>query len=131
MNEEVKQSMTTTTWIRGLYMLLFAFIYSLAEAVVVFICIFQFIVKLARGEISHRWLALSQQVCDFMLQILHYETFKTDVKPFPYSDWPGNNTTNENGSNEPIKEATDGNEDQVEDAIEGEVVSASDQEEEK
>ena len=64
MNDEMRKSMTSTnTWTRGLYMLLFALIYSMTEFVVVFFCIFQFISRLVRGEVNDRLLALSEEDC--------------------------------------------------------------------
>ncbi len=127
MKDEVRQSMmSTSTWTRGLYMLLFAFIYSLAEFVVVFICIFQFIVRLVSGDINDRLLAMSRGVCEFILQILQYETFNTDYKPFPFNPWP--EIEKVDMSDEVLNEEAEG---EVEDVIEGEVISGTDPKEEK
>ncbi|MBT3425406.1 MAG: DUF4389 domain-containing protein [Gammaproteobacteria bacterium] len=134
MNDAVKQSMTnTSTWTRGLYMVLFAFIYSLTEAVVVFICLFQFIFSLARGETNDRLLSFSKEICEFMLQILQYETFNTEYKPFPFNPWPEINQAEVSDNNETTTEKTDNEVEnlEAEEAIEGEVISASDQEEEE
>jgi len=127
MKDEVRQSMmSASTWTRGLYMLLFAFIYSLAEFVVVFICIFQFIVRLVSGNINDRLLAMSRGVCEFILQILQYETFNTDYKPFPFNPWP--EIEKVDMSDEVLNEESEG---EVEDVIEGEVISGTDPKEEK
>ncbi|HIG59407.1 MAG TPA: DUF4389 domain-containing protein [Gammaproteobacteria bacterium] len=127
MKDEVRQSMmSTSTWTRGLYMLLFAFIYSLAEFVVVFICIFQFIVRLVSGDINDRLLAMSRGVCEFILEILQYETFNTDYKPFPFNPWP--EIEKVDMSDEVLNEEAEG---EVEDVIEGEVISGTDPKEEK
>jgi len=127
MKDEVRQSMmSTSTWTRGLYMLLFAFIYSLAEFVVVFICIFQFIVRLVSGDINDRLLAMSRGVCEFILQILQYETFNTDYKPFPFNPWP--EIEKVDMSDEVLNEEAEG---EVEDVIEGEVISGTDPKKEK
>ena len=127
MKDEVRQSMmSASTWTRGLYMLLFAFIYSLAEFVVVFICIFQFIVRLVSGDINDRLLAMSRGVCEFILQILQYETFNTDYKPFPFNPWP--EIEKVDMSDEVLNEEAEG---EVEDVIEGEVISGTDPKEEK
>tara|TARA_B100001105_G_C22265054_1_gene388487 strand:- start:499 stop:822 length:324 start_codon:yes stop_codon:yes gene_type:complete len=107
-------------------MLLFAFIYSLAEFVVVFICIFQFIVRLVSGDINDRLLAMSRGVCEFILQILQYETFNTDYKPFPFNPWP--EIEKVDMSDEVLNEEAEG---EVEDVIEGEVISGTDPKEEK
>lgn len=125
MNDDMRQSMTNTnTWTRGLYMLLFALIYSMVEFVVVFICIFQFISRLVRGEVNDRLLALSEEVCEFMLQILQYETFNTDYKPFPFNSWPEIDVADVSSNDEAVNE-------EAEKAVEGEVISATDPTEEK
>ena len=127
MKDEVRQSMmSTSTWTRGLYMWVFAVIYSLAEFVVVFICIFQFIVRLVSGDINDRLLAMSRGVCEFILQILQYETFNTDYKPFPFNPWP--EIEKVDMSDEVLNEEAEG---EVEDVIEGEVISGTDPKEEK
>ena len=133
MNDAVQQSMTSTsTWTRGLYMVLFALIYSLAEAVVVFLCLFQFIFSLAKGEINNRLLSFSAEICEFMLQILQFETFNTEYKPFPFNPWPEINQTevNDNSKTTTEKTANEVEDIEAEDAIEGEVLSSTDPKEE-
>jgi hypothetical protein len=88
-NEDVRQSvMSPNTWVRGLYMLLFALIYQMAEVVMVFLCIFQFVVKLLSGETNERLLDFGEELSAFMLQILQFETFNSEFKPFPLNPWP-------------------------------------------
>ena len=129
MNDEMRKSMTSTnTWTRGLYMLLFALIYSMTEFVVVFFCIFQFISRLVRGEVNDRLLALSEEVCEFMLQILQYETFNTDYKPFPFNPWPEIDVADVSSNDEAVNEEA---EKPVEGVIDGEVISATDPKEEQ
>jgi hypothetical protein len=109
-------------------MLLFALIYSMTEFVVVFICIFQFISRLVRGEVNDRLLALSEEACEFMLQILQYETFNTDYKPFPFNPWPEIDVSDVSSNEEAVNEEA---EKEVEGLIEGEVISATDPKEEQ
>jgi len=47
---------------RGLYMLLFAVIYGIAEIVVTFIAIFQFILVLFTGEGNERLIKVSREL---------------------------------------------------------------------
>jgi hypothetical protein len=79
---------TTATWNRGLYMLLFAFFYSLAEFILVVVCIYQFVSGLITGNLNHRLLLFSEDLCTYIVQILSYETFRTEQKPFPFSQFP-------------------------------------------
>ena len=93
MTEQVEQTrksmMDGSAWVRGFFMLLFAFIYQLAEMVLVFICIFQFLIKLFSGDVNERLQDFGDDVSRFLFQILQFETFNTEYRPFPFNPWPG------------------------------------------
>ena len=91
MNNALRPTRTTATWNRGLYMLLLAIFYSIAEFVLVFICIYQFVSGLVTGELNRRLLLFSECLCTYIGQILSYETFRTEQKPFPFSQFPETN----------------------------------------
>lgn len=112
MNDEVRQSvMSTSTWTRGLFMILFALIYQMAELVIILTCIFQFVAKLITGQPNERLLVFSEEVSEFILQILQFETFNTEYKPFPFNPWP------ELEDVEPVDQETDEEASYGEDAI--------------
>lgn len=90
MSEQVRQSvMSGNTWIRGLYMILFAVIYQLAELVLVFVCFLQFLFKLLTGELNEPLLDFGDDVTAYIQQILQFETFNSEYRPFPFNPWPG------------------------------------------
>jgi hypothetical protein len=78
----------TATWARGFFILLFALIYTVAEAVLWLMVIVQFGFKLLTGKANLRLLEFSQRLSVFIYQILLYITFNSESKPFPFSDWP-------------------------------------------
>lgn len=89
MDDDLRESLTATeTWIRGLYMILFAFIYSLAEVVVVAVVVFQFLWMLITRSTNERLLEFSDDLSVFIYQILQFVTFNTEEKPFPFAPWP-------------------------------------------
>lgn len=89
MDDDLRESLTATeTWIRGLYMILFAFIYSLAEVVVVAVVVFQFLWMLITRTTNERLLEFSDDLSVFIYQILQFVTFNTEEKPFPFAPWP-------------------------------------------
>ncbi|MGB1189467.1 MAG: DUF4389 domain-containing protein, partial [Pseudomonadales bacterium] len=47
------------TWGRGLYMLLFAVFYSVAEFVLVIVCVYQFVSGLITGALNQRLILFS------------------------------------------------------------------------
>ena len=78
-----------STWIRGLYMLLFAVLYGLAEIVLVAVAIFQFGTVLIAGRKNAQLLGFGAQLSRYMYQVLRFVTFTQDRKPYPFSEWPG------------------------------------------
>ena len=75
-------------WIRALYMLLFAIVYSVAEAIVVLLAIFQFVALLITGQVNELLLRFGKNLSVFMFDILEFQTFNSEIKPFPFSPWP-------------------------------------------
>jgi hypothetical protein len=75
-------------WMRALFMLLFAIIYSIAEIVVVLVAVFQFFYVLITGARNVQVLSLGQSLSTYVYQILLFETFNSERLPFPFADWP-------------------------------------------
>jgi len=89
MNDDVKTHIESTeTWLRLLFMVLFAVISWIAKLVLIAVVIFQFLVKLFTGDINERALGLGGQLSSYIYQILNYLTFNTEERPFPFNDWP-------------------------------------------
>jgi len=90
MDEAMKDRLTrTSTWVRGLYMLLFALIYSIAEILVAFIAIFQFFALLIAGRPMDRLVEFGDDLTVFVYEILQFVTFNSEDKPYPFGPWPG------------------------------------------
>ena len=77
------------TWLRGLFMLLFAVIFNIAEILLGVIVVFQFLHVLVTGAPMPRLVGFGESVGRFIYQILRYLTFNTEDRPFPFADWPG------------------------------------------
>ena len=89
MDEKLKENIKRqSTWARGVYMILFAVIYSIAEIVVIFITIFQFLLKLFTGNVNERLLSFSQRLSTFIYNIMLFFMFNSEEKPYPFSAWP-------------------------------------------
>ena len=78
----------TSTWKRGLYMLLFAIFYGIAEVVLVAIIVFQFLLKLFTDGTNEKLLVLGQNLTTYIYEILQYLSFNSDYKPYPFGEWP-------------------------------------------
>ncbi len=79
---------SSSTWNRALYMLLFAIIFNICEAILALIVIFQFVLKVITGDINDRIKGFSKSLGRYIWQMIEFLTFQTEEKPFPFSEWP-------------------------------------------
>lgn len=77
-----------STWMRGLYMLLFTIFYTLAEILLFTIIVFQFVLKLLTGDTNERLRKLGQQISTYIYQILQFMSFNSEQHPYPFGGWP-------------------------------------------
>ncbi len=89
MSQDVKTNVRESgTWWRLLWIILFAFIYSVAEVVVVAVVVLQFGFVLFTGRRHVKLLEFGESLSEFIYQILQYVTFNSDDRPFPFGEWP-------------------------------------------
>ncbi len=105
MEEELRERLSSKDiWGRALYMIFFAVAYSIAEFVVTFLVIFQFLAILFTRHANEPLLKLGRNLSTYIWQILQFQTFNTETHPFPFSAWPEedieDNRWLEDGSNE-------------------------------
>lgn len=77
-----------TIWGRGLYMLLFALLYSVAEFVMAAVVLVQFGYRIFNDECHPRLLALGASLASYIYQVFRYLSFNVEVMPYPFSEWP-------------------------------------------
>ena len=77
-----------STWMRGLYMLLFTVFYTLAEILLFTIIVFQFVLKLLTGDTNERLRKLGQTMATYIYQILQFMSFNSEQHPYPFGAWP-------------------------------------------
>jgi len=88
MSEATKVAVTdSNTWMRIVYMVLFGFVYSIAEVVMIAIAVVQVLFKLFTGEVNQNLLSFGKQVVKYIYNIMQFLTFITEEKPFPFSTW--------------------------------------------
>jgi len=87
--EHLKENLKDgNVWLRLLFMVLFAVIYSVAEVVLTMVIAFQFLCVLVTGDRNDRALSLGSQIASFIYQVLRYLTYNSDARPYPFADWP-------------------------------------------
>ncbi|MBY0578738.1 MAG: DUF4389 domain-containing protein [Burkholderiales bacterium] len=75
-------------WVRALFMLLLGMLYSLAGTVLLIVAVAQFIFLIAGGTPNSRLASFGHSLGEYIRQIVEFQTFNTEEKPFPFSDWP-------------------------------------------
>ena len=75
-------------WVRVLNMVLFMFAYGLAKAILVFVAFFQLVSILVTGSANLPLLIFGKNLSVFIYEILEFQTFNTEIRPFPFSPWP-------------------------------------------
>jgi len=89
MSTELKENLGSgDTWKRGLFILLFAIIYSVAEVVLWAIVLFQFGSHLIIRRSNESLLEFSRGLNAYFYQILQFISFRSEEKPYPFNDWP-------------------------------------------
>lgn len=75
-------------WVRALYMVLFGIAFGLTRIIIVFVVIFQFLTILFTGRANEPLLQFGKNLSVFVFEILEFQTFNTEQRPFPFSPWP-------------------------------------------
>ena len=89
LNEELKENVqNSSVWKRFVFMLLFGFLYSVAEVVLIAVIVFQFLTVLLTGNKNDRLLELGGEISAYIYQALRYLTYNSEQRPYPFSDWP-------------------------------------------
>lgn len=77
------------TWLRLVFMLVYAAIVSVVSIVATAIVVLGFLVVLFTGERNRQLMDAGLAVADYFRQVLAYLTYNTEEKPFPFgADFP-------------------------------------------
>ena len=86
--EHTEQARGPSIWLRALYMLLFAIIFHIVEAIIGVVMVVQFVLKAATGETNDNLGRFGKQLSEYLYAIVQFQTFNTEDKPFPFQAWP-------------------------------------------
>ncbi len=90
MGQNLKTNVTRgAIWLRGLFMLLFAVFFNIAEIILGATVVFQFLNVLVTAKPMPRLVDFGESLGRYIYQIVRYLTFDTDDRPYPFADWPG------------------------------------------
>jgi len=88
MNNLKEKLLVKDKWLRGLFMLFFIVIKYLVVWLIVLIALFQFIVDLLTGKPNDKLVVFTKHLNTYLLQIVNFLTFNSEIKPFPFANWP-------------------------------------------
>lgn len=95
------------TWIRGLYMLLFAVLFNVAEIVLAAVAIFQFLAQLVTGGVNRRLQTFGGNLAAYLQETTAFLTYASEERPFPIGPWPGSGDKSDAGTG-PLGPGTEG-----------------------
>ncbi len=75
-------------WLRGLYMLLLALAFGVAQSLLLLTAIAQFLWLLFTGEANRQLVGFGGSLSRWLGDTARYLTCASDVKPFPWAPWP-------------------------------------------
>lgn len=92
MNDEMlKLPPPRKLWVRALLMILLAAAFQLAASVLLFVAVLQLILASTSAS-NARLQELGRSLGRYLAQIAEFESFGSEVLPFPFSTWPPGNS---------------------------------------
>jgi len=86
---DVKENIKNVdVWLRGLFILVFGIIFYFLCILISLVVVFQFVMRVISGSLNHNIYNLSEGLCLYAFQILNYVTFRSEERPYPFSEWP-------------------------------------------
>lgn len=88
-NDELKSNLLSSRhWLRLIFMVLFAVILQVVSIVMWVLVILQFIFSLITGQDNVNLRQFGHSLSTYIYQTLKFLTYNSEMKPFPFSDWP-------------------------------------------
>jgi uncharacterized membrane protein len=93
-NKKEKCYKDRSVWLRGLFMLLFVFLLSVAKFVTLAVIVLQFLHVLFTGKMNSNLLLFGKSLSVYQYQVMLFLTYNSETQPFPMDDWPTNDSEN-------------------------------------
>ena len=89
MDDDLKHNLTAAeTWIRGLFILMFAFMLIVARIVTGAVVVIQFLFTIFTGQTNGNLKNFGASLARYIYSCLLFVTYNSDDKPFPFGEWP-------------------------------------------
>lgn len=74
--------------LRIIWMVVFFFVWQLAELVLLAVVVVQLVVRLFSGRVNEDLQRFGDSLSQYLAHIGRFATFNTEYKPWPFADWP-------------------------------------------
>jgi len=91
---------------RIFYTILFSFIGWVTLWVFTFVVLIQFGFLLITGQVNKNLKGFNKEIGLFLYDMIKYLSFQSDVKPFPFRDWPYDEEINKNKNNSELNDSS-------------------------
>lgn len=78
----------TRTWMRLVFMILYGIVFEIGKFVGLIVASVQFLFTLFTGKPLAQLQRFGASLAEFYRQIIEYQTFRTDDRPYPWAPWP-------------------------------------------
>lgn len=79
---------TKEKWLKGLYLILFAFVGYIAWVLTLVISIFQFFCDIFLKSPNKNLLDFGKNLNLYLYEIVRFLSYNTETKPYPFTPWP-------------------------------------------
>ena len=95
-----KSEQNSETFSRIFYTVLFCFIGWVTLWVFTFVVLIQFGFLLITGQVNKNLKGFNKEIGLFLYDMIKYLSFQTNIKPFPFRDWPYDEDNNNKNKSE-------------------------------
>ena len=88
MNQSNQATDRESLILRAVWMLIFFFVWQLAELVLLVVVVLQLVLRLVKGHPDASLQGFGDSLSQYVAQIGRFATFNTEQKPWPFADWP-------------------------------------------
>lgn len=88
MNQSNQTTDRESLILRVVWMLIFFFVWQLAELALLVVVVLQLIMRLVKGHPDASLQGFGDSLSQYIAQIGRFATFNTERKPWPLSEWP-------------------------------------------
>ena len=105
--EELKENISQrSTWLRLLYIILLAVIFTITEFIIAVVVLVQFAFLLLSGKTNDDLMQFGDSLSRYVYDVLRYLTFNSNEMVFPFAEWDYATSAPKKAASAPAKKKT-------------------------